>query len=196
VIAGHETVASSLVWTLQLLAEHPAVQDRVQAELTAVLAGREPGWPDLAALTYTRRVVDEALRLYPPAWVLTRRAVQPDVLAGVDVPAGTLVIISPWLLHRRPAAWERPLEFDPDRFATTRSSAPRPDYLPFGMGPRLCIGRDFALVESVLLLASLLPGLRVEPVRRHGAVRRPAVDALVTLRPRGGLPLVLRRSAG
>ncbi|WP_426566172.1 cytochrome P450 [Angustibacter sp. McL0619] len=196
VIAGHETVASSLAWTLQLLAEHPQVQDTVQLELAEVLAGREPGWADLAALPYTRRVVDEALRLYPPAWVLTRRALQPDVLAGVEVPAGTLVIISPWLLHRRSAAWERPLEFDPDRFAAARSSAPRPDYLPFGMGPRLCIGRDFALVESVLVLATLLPGLRLEPARRDGVVRRPDVDALVTLRPRGGLPLVLRRCAG
>jgi cytochrome P450 len=196
VIAGHETVASSLAWTLQLLAEHPDVQDRVRAELSAALGDREPGWHDLPALPFTRRVVDEALRLYPPAWVLTRRAVGPDRLSGLDVPAGTLVIISPWLLHRRRQAWEDPLAFDPDRFDTARTSAPRPDYLPFGLGPRLCIGRDFALVESVLALATLLRGYRLEPVRRSGVVVRPDVEALVTLRPRGGLPLVLRHCAG
>ncbi|GAA4358302.1 cytochrome P450 [Angustibacter luteus] len=189
VIAGHETVASSLGWTLQLLAEHPAVQDRLHAELTQVLEGRRPGWSDVPALRYTRRVVDEALRLYPPAWVLTRRAVEADVVAGVDVPAGSLVIISPWLLHRRAEAWPDPAAFDPDRFAADRAAAPRPDYLPFGVGPRLCIGRDFALVESVLVLATLLQRVRFEPVRRDGAPTRPDVDALVTLRPHGGLPL-------
>lgn len=193
VIAGHETVASALSWTLQLLAEHPQVQRRLHAELDAVLGGRVPNWDDLPGLRWTRQVVDEALRLYPPAWVLTRRAEVDDELCGIEVPAGTLVIISPWLLHRRPADWPEPLRFDPSRFAGERSSGPRHDYLPFGAGPRLCIGRDFALVESVLALATLLTGWSVAPVRRRGVVVRPQVDALVTLRPRGGLPLILRR---
>ncbi|GAB3596123.1 cytochrome P450 [Angustibacter peucedani] len=193
VIAGHETVASSLAWTLQLLAEHPDEQAAVHAELDAVLGGRDPGWSDLRALTRTRQVVDESLRLFPPAWVVTRRAVEADVVAGVAVPAGTLVIISPWLLHRRARAWQDPLAFDPSRFAAARSSAPRGDYLPFGAGPRLCIGRDFALVEQVLALATVLREHRLEPVRQGGVVVRPRVDALVTLRPRGGMPLVLRR---
>ncbi len=193
VIAGHETVASSLAWTMQLLAEHPDVQERVHEELDSVLAGRSPGWADVPALTVTRQVVDEALRLYPPAWVVTRRAVAPDVVAGVSVPAGTLVIISPWLLHRRAEAWERPLGFEPGRFAAPRAATPRADYLPFGMGPRLCIGRDFALVESVLALATVLQGHRLEAVRDGaGRVVRPRVDALVTLRPHGGMPLVVR----
>jgi len=143
-------------------------------------------------LTYTRQVVDEALRRYPPAWVLTRRALGPDVLAGVDVPAGTLVIISPWLLHRRPEDWPDPLRFDPDRFAAERSATPRGGYLPFGVGPRLCIWREFALVESVLALATLLRRWCVEPAPGRPPVR---VDALVTLRPRGGLPLALHRRA-
>lgn len=192
VIAGHETVASSLAWTLQLLAEHPDVQQQVHDELDRVLVGRDPVWADVRSLVRTRQVVDEALRLYPPAWVVTRRATAPDVVAGVAVPAGTLLIISPWLLHRRSAAWPSPTTFDPDRFAAPRSSAPSGDYLPFGVGPRLCIGRDFALVESVLALAMVLGGHRLEPVRRGGAVVRPAVDASVTLRPRGGMPLVVR----
>ena len=196
VIAGHETVASALAWTLQLLAEHAEVQEQVHAELATVLAGRPATWADLPDLRRTRQVVDEALRLYPPAWVVTRRALGPDVVAGVEVPAGTLVIISPWLLHRRAQAWPDPLRFDPDRFAEPRDSAPRGDYLPFGAGPRLCIGRDFALVEAVLALATVLAEYRLDPVRADAAAPRPQVDALVTLRPRGGLPLrVSRRPA-
>ncbi|MGL5858010.1 MAG: cytochrome P450 [Angustibacter sp.] len=235
VIAGHETVASALGWTLQLLAEHPAEQHAVAAEVAGVLAGRPAGaglgWADLPGLRRTRQVVDEALRLYPPAWLISRRAAQPDSVAGVQVPAGTLVIISPWLLHRRPQAWPDPIRFDPDRFAPAypdrlvvpdggangepversgdhhaghRAAAPvgyaKParstpdgDYLPFGVGPRLCIGREFALVEAVLMLATVLSRVRVAPVRDdRGAPIRPVVDALVTLRPRDGLPLRVR----
>ena len=191
VIAGHETVASSLTWTLDLLADNASVQDTLHAELDAVLAGREPTWDDVPRLSYTRAVVDEALRLYPPAWVITRRALADDVVAGVPVPAGALVILSPWLLHRRPASWPDPLRFDPARFlgagAASRGPA-RGDYVPFGAGPRLCIGRESALVEAVLVLAGLLRDRRIA---RPPAARRPVVDALVTLRPRGGLPLAL-----
>jgi cytochrome P450 len=194
VIAGHETVASALSWTLHLLTTSRTVQDRLHAELDDVLDGsRAPVWSDLPRLRYTRQVVDEALRLYPPAWVLTRRAEVDDEVCGVPVPAGTLAIVSPWLLHRRPADWPDPLRFDPDRFAGERSATPRGGYLPFGVGPRLCIGRDFALVEAVLALATLLRGWEVAPLRRRQADVRPQVDALVTLRPRGGLPLTVRR---
>ena len=186
VIAGHETVASALTWTLHLLAEHPEAQERLHAELDAVLAGRAPTWADLPALAWTRAVVDEALRLYPPAWVVTRRAEADDVVDGVATPAGTLVIVSPWLLHRREEAWADPERFDPERFTGGRTP-PRGAYLPFGAGTRLCIGRDFALVECVLVLAALLRDRGVAP----GPGRRPRVEALVTLRPRGGLPLRL-----
>jgi cytochrome P450 len=188
VIAGHETVASALTWTLSLLARHPAAQARLHAELDDVLAGREPGWDDLARLPWTRAVVDEALRLYPPAWVVTRRAEVDDVVDGVALPAGTLVIVSPWLLHRRADVFADPGRFDPGRFVGDGArSLPRGAYLPFGAGPRLCIGRDFALVESVLVLACLLRDRAVLPVPGHA----PRVDASVTLRPRGGLPLRL-----
>ena len=193
VIAGHETVASALTWALHLLAEHPHWQQQLAVELDQVLAGREPGWADLPRLPLTRAVVDEALRLYPPAWVITRRAIGPDTLAGVQLPAGTLVILSPWLLHRRPDSWPDPLRFDPGRFVDSGRSAPRGDYIPFGAGPRLCIGRDFALVEAVLVLATLLQGRRVA---RPAGAAPVQVDALVTLRPRGGLPLHLTPSGG
>lgn len=194
VIAGHETVASALSWTLLLLADHPHEQALVHAELDAVLAGRRsPGWADLAQLRRTRAVIDETLRLFPPAWVVTRRAVEDDVVCGIDVPAQTLVILSPWLLHRRAADWPAPRTFDPSRFAGERSATPRGAYLPFGAGPRLCIGRDFALAESVLMLACVLRGHRVSLPVRDGRLRRPDVEASVTLRPRGGLPLVVHR---
>jgi len=192
VIAGYETVASSLVWTLSLLADHPPVQDALAAELDAVLAGRPPTVADLGSLTLTRAVIDESLRLYPPAWVITRRALADDEIAGVRVPAGTLVIVSPWLLHRRADSWPAPSTFDPTRFLDAagpgRTTAPRSDYLPFGLGPRLCIGRDAALLEATLVLATLLRDRRV--ARPPGA-RTPAPQALVTLRPRGGCPVTL-----
>ncbi len=195
VIAGHETVAAALTWALHLLAAHPPVQERLGAELDAVLGAgpraRPPGWDDLSALPFTRAVLDEALRLYPPAWVISRRAVADDVLLGVDVPAGTLILLSPWLLHRREATWPDPQRFDPARFldadGRTPRSRPSGEYLPFGVGPRLCIGRDVALVEGVLVLAGLLRGRRVVAVRTG----EPRVEALVTLRPHGGLPLRL-----
>lgn len=186
VIAGHETVASSLAWTFRLLAEHPQVQRRLQVELDSVLVG-EPTWTDLPKLPVTRAVVDEALRLYPPAWVVSRRSLADDVVDGVALPAGTLVITSPWLLHRRPDAWPEPDRFDVDRWLEPGGGASRESYLPFGAGPRLCIGRDFALVESVLVVASLLRERTITP-----AGPRPGLDASVTLRPRGGMHLAAR----
>lgn len=186
VIAGHETVASAMSWTLHLLATHPGEQARVHAELDEVLGGRAPAWADLPALARTRAVLDESLRLYPPAWVVSRRAVADDEIDGVAVPAGTLVIISPWLLHRRPDVFADPEAFRPDRFlGDAARTVPRGAYLPFGAGPRLCIGRDFALVESVLVLAELLRDHAVLPVPGH----RVRAEALVTMRPHGGLPL-------
>lgn len=186
VIAGHETVASAMSWTLHLLATHPGEQARVHAELDEVLGGRAPAWADLPALARTRAVLDESLRLYPPAWVVSRRAVADDEIDGVAVPAGTLVIISPWLLHRRPDVFADPEAFRPDRFlGDAARTVSRGAYLPFGAGPRLCIGRDFALVESVLVLAELLRDHAVLPVPGH----RVRAEALVTMRPHGGLPL-------
>lgn len=189
VIAGHETVAACLTWTAHLLASSPRVQARVHAELDDVLDGRLPTWADLPRLAYLRACVDEALRLYPPAWVLTRQALAPDEVGGVEIPAGTLLIISPWLLHRRAATWADPGRFEPGRFLDDHAAASRVGaYLPFGAGPRLCIGREFALVEAVLVLATVLRDARLD--RPAGAVE-PHADALVTLRPRGGLLLLV-----
>ena len=190
VIAGHETVAAALAWTLMLLAEHQPAQDRLRAELAAhpgvvsMLGHRE-------ALPWTRAVVDEALRLFPPAWALSRRAQRPDVIGGHQVPAGTLVIISPWLVHRRAESWSDPLAFRPERFLGTATG--RSGYLPFGQGPRLCIGREFALGEMVLVLSRLLAKHRVDLPRGWS---RPAAQAKVAVHPRGGMPLLVTRMNG
>ncbi len=212
VIAGHETVAAALTWTLHLLARHPGEQELLAAELDDVLgppgppdAGgtRTPAWDDVPRLVRTRAVLDEALRLYPPAWVITRTALAEDTLTvdgrEVVVPAGTLMIVSPWLLHRRDQVWPDPDRFDPSRFLTGASSRPSVDYLPFGLGPRMCIGRDVALIEAVLVLAGLLHSVRVLPGSSTDAPGgEPAVDAMITMRPHGGMPLrvVERRRDG
>ena len=184
IVAGHETVASALTWSWALLAAHPDVQGRLQAEADEVLAGRAPTFADYPRLTYARAVFDEVLRLYPPAWLITRKASAPDVLAGHDVPSGALVIMSPWLLHRHPDVWSAPEEFRPERFLA--DDVPRRAFLPFGAGLRQCIGRDFAYVEGVLTL-SALAGRVTASFPAGGGV--PRVQPLVTVRPAGGLAL-------
>ncbi|CAA9379168.1 MAG: Cytochrome P450 family protein [uncultured Nocardioides sp.] len=190
VIAGHETVAAALAWTLMLLAEHPSAQDRVRSELTAH-AGPVPMLGHREQLPWTRAVIDEALRLYPPAWALSRRAHAPDVIGGRSVPAGTLAIVSPWLLHRRSASWPAPLAFRPERFLG--DGAVRSGYLPFGQGPRLCIGREFALGEMVLVLSRLLASHRID---LPAGWTRPHAQAQVAVHPRGGMRLVVTRATG
>jgi len=189
IVAGHETVASGLTWTWHLLAGAPEATRRLQAEVDAVLATPTAlELADLGRLPWTRAVVEEALRLYPPAWVVSRRARADDVLAGYPVPRGSLVLVSPYVLHRHGASWPDPERFDPERFLDA-PSGPRPAYVPFGAGPRLCIGRDFALLEAVLVVAAL--SRRYELGREPGHAVR--ADALVTIRPRGGLPMRIRR---
>jgi cytochrome P450 len=192
VVAGHETVAAALAWTLMLLAEDQAAQQRLREEVRG-LEGPVPMVGTAAALPWTRAVVDESLRLFPPAWVVSRRSSQPDVLSGRDVPAGTVAIVSPWLLHRRASSWPQPLDFAPDRFLGGTPTTARSDYIPFGLGPRLCIGRDFALGEMVVVLAELLAEHRVSlPV----GWTRPAPQALVAAHPQGGMPLHVARCGG
>jgi cytochrome P450 len=190
IVAGHETVASALTWAWDLLATHPEAADRVRAEADAL--GGPPTFDDLPRLPYAAAVMDETLRLYPPAWVITRRALEDDVLGGVPVAANSLVIVSPWLVHRHESAWERPEEFDPTRFLTDagerrRDIAADTAYIPFGAGPRLCIGRDMALLEAVLVLAALTGTIDAAAV---GAP--PTAVPLVTIRPDHGLPMRVR----
>jgi len=183
-MAGHETTAKALTWTLVLLHDHPAVAGRLHAELDAVLADRPARAADLAQLPFCRQVVQESMRLYPPVWLLSRRAVEDAELGEFDVPVGTLVCVSPYVLHRDERFWEDPEAFDPDRFADERSAG-RPDYayIPFSGGPRHCIGRHFAMLEAQLVLATILRRVRVGLVDGHPI----EPEALVTLRPRHGV---------
>ncbi len=185
-VAGHETVASALTWAVVLLGAHPHVADHVAAEADHVLGdhpftGDEVDVAVLAGLRTSRAVVDEAMRLYPPAWLITRSTTEDLELDGSHVPAGSLVIVSPWIVHRHPSAWEDPHDFRPDRFLTdptAQTRQPRGAFIPFGEGPRMCIGRDFAYAEAVLSLAVICRSYRLEP---SGRPVRP--QPLVTIRP-------------
>ena len=189
-MAGHETTAQALSWTFYLLSQHPDVERKLHDELVTVLAGRTPRYEDLAQLRYTRMVIEESMRLFPPAHIISRQPVADDEVLGHRIPAGSEVMILPWLLHRKPALWENPDCFDPERFAPERAARrPRFAYIPFGAGPRICIGAAFAMAEAMIILATiaqpyrlrLKPGFPVEP------------QGLITLRPRHGLRMTLER---
>ena len=190
-LAGHETTANALAWTWYLLARHPDVEAKLRTELGAVLGSRRPGVDDLPRLPWTRMIIDEAMRLYPPAWFVSRRAKEDDEIGGYRIPARSNVALSPWVTHRHPEFWPDPETFDPERFAPERVAArPRFAYFPFGGGPRLCIGNAFALTEAQLVLATVASRWRLELLPGHAVELEP----LVTLRPRGGLPMRVRRA--
>lgn len=191
-LAGHETTANALTWTWYLLSQHPEVEARFHQEVDTVLGGRLPTTEDLSKLPYTRMVMSESMRLYPPAWLLGRLAQERHEAVGqggerLVVQPGTLVLMSQYLMHRDPAVFPDPERFDPDRFDPARK-AERPlfSYFPFGGGPRVCIGESFAWMEGVLLLATIAQRWRFRLVPGH----RVALQPLVTLRPRYGMRMV------
>lgn len=189
-IAGHETTANLLAWTFYSLSRNPDTAARAYAEVDAVLQGRTPTANDLGRLPYTRCVLDETLRLYPPAWILTRKNLAEDEILGHKIPPGSFFGISPFVMHRHPAYWESPEKFDPDRFLPDRAKlVHRFVYFPFGGGPRLCIGKGFAQVEAHLILATLLQRCRLSVVPDT----RVEMQAMVTLRPKDGLPMVVEQ---
>jgi cytochrome P450 len=192
-LAGHETTASTLSWAFHLLDRHPAVAERLHAEAVEVLGDRLPTAEDMRRLPYTGRVVQEVMRLYPPVWILTRQAQQADVVAGYAVPAGADVMVCPYALHRHPKHWDRPDEFDPDRFLP-ENSAGRPTYayLPFGAGPRFCVGNTLGLMEAAFVLTMVARELTLTGVAGYTATPEP----MLSLRVKDGLPMVVRpRSA-
>ena len=161
ILAGHETTAVTLFWSCWLLARFPEHADRIAAEAAAADLTPEGAAASVKTLVHTRAFVDEAMRMYPPAFLLVRQARGPDVLAGVDVGAGTVVSVVPWVLHRHRALWDDPDAFDPARFMPGAPPAPRYAYMPFGAGPRICVGAQFALTEAVLVLARLARRFRL-----------------------------------
>jgi cytochrome P450 len=190
-LAGHETTASTLTWTWYLLSCHPAAEAAVHEEAVTVLGDRTPVHEDLARLPVTTMVIQEAMRLYPPVWALTRKSVHADVVGGYRVPAGADIMISPYTLHRHPAFWDAPGEFRPERFATPSAvTAHRYAYIPFGAGPRVCVGSHLGQMEATLIAAMVARGFRFEQARA-GA---PVPEAMLSLRIRGGLPMRVHRA--
>jgi unspecific monooxygenase len=161
ILAGHETTATALFWSLYLLALDGHAQEELAAEAQARDAGKA-GELDTTELKFTRAVLDEAMRLYPPAFLIARAALGPDTIAGEKIAKGDVIMIAPWLLHRHARLWENPDAFMPQRFLPP---APPPDrfaYLPFGVGPRVCIGAQFALTEATIALAKIVASYRIE----------------------------------
>jgi cytochrome P450 len=190
VVAGHETTASGLNWTWYLLSQHPEVDAKLHAELMAAPVDEAPGLGQMEALAYTHQVIDEALRLYPPGWLLSRRTIEADTLGGYTIPAGTSVMLSPYLLHRHPQYWKEPDAFRPERFAPEHEAErPRFAYMPFAAGPRHCIGESLALYEMLMHLYKVARRYRLTYV----ADRPIELEAQINLRTRHPLFMKLER---
>jgi cytochrome P450 len=185
-LAGHETTANAMAWTWYLLGTAPHVEATLHDEWSRVLGGRTPTAEDVPALEYTRAVVAESMRLFPPAWTMGRKATEPHAIGGYAIEPGAVVIMSQWVVHHDPRWWSEPEQFNPARWAK-KADRPKYAYFPFGGGSRVCIGEAFAWTEAILLLATIGQQWRFRPV---GA---PRPEPRITLRPRGFLMKIERR---
>jgi cytochrome P450 len=189
--AGHETTAATLSWAFYRLSQHPEVEEQMRAEIAGVLNGRLPTFADLPKLVYSQRVIHEVLRLYPAAYLFAREAIVDDVLDGYPIPANTMIFISPFVGHRDPRSWPDPERFDPDRFAPEQvASRPRHFYYPFGEGPHVCIGNNFALMEMQLILSMVLQRFRLRLASDHPIAFKPEA----TLRPKYGMKMTIEKT--
>jgi cytochrome P450 len=186
-LAGHETTANALTWTWLLLSRYPAALRELRAELQSVLGGRAPSMEDLPKLRFNKMVIEESMRLYPPAWIIARSASAADEIGGYEIPAGSIVFVSPWIVHRHPGLWDDPEGFDPQRFSSEKA-LPKGAYFPFGGGPRQCIGNSFATMEAELLLATIAQRVKFDLQPAHPVV----LDPSITLRPRYGIKMYVR----
>jgi cytochrome P450 len=187
-IAGHETTANALAWTWYLLSQHTEVEAKLHQEIDEVLGERVPVFQDLANLRYTEMVITESMRLYPPAWIMARRATVDYKIGGYHLPTGTIFLISPYVMHHHPKYFPSPEQFQPERWNREKETS-RYTYFPFGGGPRQCIGERFAWVEAILLVATIAQQWRMRLAPKHKVELQP----LVTLRPKNGLPMILTR---
>jgi cytochrome P450 len=186
--AGHETTTNALAWTFGLLACHRGALEKARAEIGGVLGGRDPTVENIAQLSHVRAVFQEAMRLYPPIYAFQRRALEPDRIGSYDIPRNSGVTISAYITHRHPGFWNEPEVFDPERFADGRTNPRhRLAYIPFGAGPRTCIGANLAMIEGVAILASLLPHFDFTLAMDQ----LPAAASLISLAPRGGMPMIV-----
>ncbi|HLF87324.1 MAG TPA: cytochrome P450 [Anaerolineales bacterium] len=191
IFAGYETTEKALAWSWYLLSQNPAEEGRLYQEVAHTLAGRAPTFEDLPNLEYTRRVAYEALRLYPPAWIQGREAVEDDEIGGYHIPAGSYIVMNQFGVHRHPDFWKNPNDFDPDRFLPERSQdRPRFAYSPFGGGPRQCIGNELALMETQIVLSIVAQQYRPRMIPDFPVELEPEV----TLKPRNGLKVILEKT--
>jgi cytochrome P450 len=188
-LAGYETTSNALAWTFYLLSRHPDVYSRLRTEVDAALGGRTPTLEDLARMPYTLRVLKESMRLYPPAYIIGRKAIREVDIGPYRLPAKTTVFINIFGMHRSAKYFPNPEQFDPDRFRPEAEKQMRSSYIPFGGGPRVCIGNQFALLEGHLLLAAITQRVTFEATTDRVVEPEP----LITLRPKGGVPLRVRR---
>lgn len=188
-LAGHETTSQALTWTLYLLSQHPEVEARLHAELAAVLGDRVPTFEDFDALVYTEKIVRESMRIYPPVYAIARKSAQATTIGDYTVPAGSEVALWIYLAHHDPRWFSDPERFEPDRFDDEAAERPRHAYLPFGSGARTCIGKTFATIEAVLILATLARRRRLRLVPGH----RVALKTRVTLMPKFGMHMIVER---
>jgi cytochrome P450 len=187
-MAGHETTAKALTWTLYLLDQHPEVAKQLYLEVATVLKGRIPTYQDLPNLPYTWMVIQESMRLYTPVWMMSRLCRADDEIGGYHIPANTLVLISPYAMHRHPGFWQEPEQFNPERFRSELAASRLPyTYIPFSGGQRQCIGLNLARIETHLVLATLAQQYQLDLIPNHPV----EPEALVTLRPRFGLPMTV-----
>ncbi len=185
-LAGHETTAVSLSWIFYLLSQHPTVREALFAEVDGVLNGRLPTTNDIPNLPYANMIIEEAMRLYPPVYAIGRFGHAPDTVGDFDTTRNAVIILCPFITHRHPEFWDEPEKFDPERFTPERKKdRPRYAYLPFGGGPRQCIGNNFAMTEAILLLTTICQRFTMELVAGYQAELNP----LITLRPKNGLPM-------
>jgi len=192
-VAGHETTGGTLAWAWWLLATHPEVAERLRVEVDEAVGDRTPEVADVPRLRYAEMVFAETLRLYPSAMVLPRQARNPVVLGGYTVPAGAIVMVAAWCTHRDPRFWDEPDAFRPERWTPeARAARPKYAYYPFGGGARICIGEAFAWLEGTLVLATLAQRWHADMVPGQTVVP----ETLFTIRPAGGLQMVLSRRKG
>ena len=192
ILAGHETTATALTWTFHLLAQNPEAEAKLHAEIDAVLGERPPTADDVPQLRYTEMVLAEAMRLYPPAWVIGRPVLRDYAIGDYFVPAGTVFYICMYLLHRRPDFFPDPEQFQPERMSPEQRAARHHySYVPFGGGPHQCLGEQFAWLEGVLVLATIAQRWRLRSLPGHV----PELEPLITLQPKGGLPMIVERRA-
>lgn len=182
--AGHETSANALSWTFYLLSQHPEVVEQLRAEIQSIVGNRLPTVEDLRQLPYSIQVLNESMRLYPPAWIIGRENLEPEEVDGYVIPRGAEVVIPTWVIHRHPDFWEEPERFDPDRFRPEAvKERNKYAFFPFGGGPRLCIGNNFAMMEMQLILLMVIQRFRPTLVPGHPI----AIEPLITLRPKHGV---------